>query len=149
MYVVGACLYMARVPERFAPGRFDYIVSCSNSSQSGPSMRCADVDAQWIWFSHCLALDLFRARRELRIRCESSRLLSSRLIALKKGSLMHLYRSPPPTPLRTSFHIFILCAAFAHYISIRRAYAFWHTVQALGGEAGRGAVCAALEGMRR
>lgn len=25
LYVVGACLYMARIPERFSPGTFDYI----------------------------------------------------------------------------------------------------------------------------
>ncbi|KAK0532890.1 hypothetical protein OC835_003183 [Tilletia horrida] len=25
MYIVGACLYMARIPERFAPGRFDLL----------------------------------------------------------------------------------------------------------------------------
>ncbi|KAK0546820.1 hypothetical protein OC845_004402 [Tilletia horrida] len=25
MYIIGACLYMARIPERFAPGRFDMV----------------------------------------------------------------------------------------------------------------------------
>ncbi len=34
------------------------------------------------------------------------------------------------------FHVLILAAAAAHYVSIRRAYAFWHTVEALGAEGG-------------
>lgn len=29
MYVVGACTYMLRIPERFSPGTFDYFVSQS------------------------------------------------------------------------------------------------------------------------
>ena len=75
LYVVGAGLYAARVPERFAPGRFDMIGA-----------------------SHQI------------------------------------------------FHVLILGAAAAHYVSIRRAYAFWHTVESLTPvEAGRGGVCAALQ----
>lgn len=76
LYVVGAALYAARVPERFAPGRFDLLGA-----------------------SHQI------------------------------------------------FHLLILAAAAAHYVSIRRAYAFWHTVEsvdsAVGG--GRAGVCAALQ----
>lgn len=75
LYVVGACLYAARIPERFAPGRFD----------------------------------LFGASHQI-------------------------------------FHLLILGAAAAHYVSIRRAYAFWHTVEALGADGGRAGVCAALQG---
>ncbi|KAJ1028594.1 hypothetical protein NDA16_001760 [Ustilago loliicola] len=77
LYVVGAGLYAARVPERFAPGRFDMLGA-----------------------SHQI------------------------------------------------FHVLILGAAAAHYVSIRRAYAFWHTVEALGGplDEGREGVCAALQG---
>ncbi|KAI3478697.1 hypothetical protein L1887_59334 [Cichorium endivia] len=75
LYVVGALLYAARVPERFAPGRFDMIGA-----------------------SHQI------------------------------------------------FHMLILAAAAAHYISIRRAYAFWHTVEAMGPlEGGKAGVCAALQ----
>ena len=75
LYVVGAGLYAARVPERFAPGRFDMLGA-----------------------SHQI------------------------------------------------FHVLILAAAAAHYISIRRAYAFWHTVEAVTADAGRAGVCAALQG---
>jgi hypothetical protein len=40
----------------------------------------------------------------------------------------------------------ILAAAAAHYISIRRAYAFWHTVEAMGPlDGGKAGVCAALQ----
>lgn len=74
LYVVGAGLYAARVPERFAPGRFDMLGA-----------------------SHQI------------------------------------------------FHVLILAAAAAHYVSIRRAYAFWHTVEAIGTDAGRQGVCAALQ----
>ncbi|SJX61828.1 related to Adiponectin receptor 1 [Sporisorium reilianum f. sp. reilianum] len=75
LYVVGALMYAARVPERFAPGRFDMLGA-----------------------SHQV------------------------------------------------FHVLILAAAAAHYVSIRRAYAFWHTVEALGGvDGGRAGVCAALQ----
>lgn len=75
LYVVGALMYAGRVPERFAPGRFDLLGA-----------------------SHQV------------------------------------------------FHVLILLAAAAHYVSIRRAYAFWHTVEALGtGEGGRAGVCAALQ----
>ncbi|SPO34754.1 related to Adiponectin receptor 1 [Pseudozyma flocculosa] len=73
LYVVGAVLYMLRVPERFAPGRFDLVGS-----------------------SHQI------------------------------------------------FHCLILLAAAAHYISLRRAYAFWHTVETMGG-VGKEGVCRALE----
>ncbi|SPO23243.1 related to Adiponectin receptor 1 [Ustilago trichophora] len=75
LYVIGATLYAARVPERFAPGRFDMVGA-----------------------SHQI------------------------------------------------FHVLILAAAAAHYVSIRRAYAFWHTVEAVGLEGGRAGVCAALQG---
>lgn len=76
LYVVGAGLYAARVPERFAPGRFDMLGA-----------------------SHQI------------------------------------------------FHVLILAAAAAHYISIRRAYGFWHTVESFGpSEMGRAGVCAALQG---
>ncbi|GAC96231.1 adiponectin receptor protein 1 [Pseudozyma hubeiensis SY62] len=75
LYVVGAGLYAARIPERFAPGRFDLLGA-----------------------SHQI------------------------------------------------FHVLILAAAIAHYVSIRRAYAFWHTVEATAGEVGRSGVCAALQG---
>ena len=73
LYIVGAGLYVARVPERFAPGRFDFVGS-----------------------SHQI------------------------------------------------FHVLILCAAAAHYVSLRRAYGFWHTVESLGG-VGREGVCLSLE----
>lgn len=73
LYVVGALLYAARIPERFAPGRFD----------------------------------LFGASHQI-------------------------------------FHVLILAAAAAHYVSLRRAYAFWHTVETLGSTGTQG-VCAALE----
>ncbi|PWN52951.1 HlyIII-domain-containing protein [Violaceomyces palustris] len=73
LYVIGAVLYMSRVPERLSPGRFDMIGS-----------------------SHQI------------------------------------------------FHMFILAAAASHYISIRRAYAFWHTVEGLGGQTGKEGVCLAL-----
>lgn len=73
LYVVGALLYAARIPERFAPGRFDLLGA-----------------------SHQI------------------------------------------------FHLLILAAAAAHYISLRRAYAFWHTVETLGSPSTQG-VCAALE----
>nr|CDI52599.1 related to Adiponectin receptor 1 [Melanopsichium pennsylvanicum 4] len=75
LYVIGACLYAARVPERFAPGKFDMVGA-----------------------SHQI------------------------------------------------FHVLILAAAAAHYISIRRAYAFWHTVEVIGSEGGKAGVCAALQG---
>ncbi|KAJ9478191.1 ADIPOR-like receptor IZH2 [Pseudozyma hubeiensis] len=75
LYVIGAGLYAARIPERFAPGRFDMVGA-----------------------SHQI------------------------------------------------FHVLILAAAVAHYVSIRRAYAFWHTVEATAGEVGRSGVCAALQG---
>ena len=78
LYVVGALLYACRVPERFAPGKFDYIGA-----------------------SHQI------------------------------------------------FHFFILGAAFAHYISLRRGYAFWHAVEALSGDKSSAAVCAALETWRK
>lgn len=61
LYVVGALLYALRIPERFAPGRFDYVGA-----------------------SHQI------------------------------------------------FHVFILVAAFAHYVSLRQAYTFWKTVEVLG-----------------
>ncbi|KDN47139.1 HlyIII-domain-containing protein [Tilletiaria anomala UBC 951] len=77
LYVVGALLYVFRVPERFAPGRFDYIGA-----------------------SHQI------------------------------------------------FHVFILLAAFAHYVSIRRGYAFWHTVEAIGSDRSAAAVCTTLEQWR-
>lgn len=73
LYVVGALLYAARIPERFAPGKFDLLGA-----------------------SHQI------------------------------------------------FHLLILAAAAAHYISLRRAYAFWHTVETLGSTGTQG-VCAALE----
>ncbi|KAN0060360.1 hypothetical protein ACQY0O_007689 [Thecaphora frezii] len=73
LYVVGAVLYMLRIPERFAPGRFDLVGS-----------------------SHQI------------------------------------------------FHCLILLAAAAHYVSLRRAYAFWHTVEILD-ETGRAGVCRALQ----
>lgn len=77
LYVLGAGLYAARVPERFAPGRFDMLGA-----------------------SHQI------------------------------------------------FHVLIFGAAAAHYVSIRRAYAFWHTVEAIRGplDVGREGVCAALQG---
>lgn len=75
LYVVGAGLYAARIPERFAPGRFDMLGA-----------------------SHQI------------------------------------------------FHVLILAAAAAHYISIRRAYAFWHTVESLSPlDGGRSGVCAVLQ----
>ncbi|TKY87139.1 hypothetical protein EX895_003816 [Sporisorium graminicola] len=75
LYVVGALLYAARIPERFAPGRFDMLGA-----------------------SHQV------------------------------------------------FHVLILAAAAAHYVSIRRAYAFWHTVEALSpADGARSGVCAALQ----
>ncbi|PWZ00517.1 HlyIII-domain-containing protein [Testicularia cyperi] len=73
LYVVGALLYALRIPERFAPGRFDLLGA-----------------------SHQI------------------------------------------------FHVLILAAAAAHYISLRRAYGFWHTVETLGGT-GKEGVCKALE----
>ncbi|CAO1638352.1 unnamed protein product [Sympodiomycopsis kandeliae] len=90
LYVAGALLYAMRVPERFAPGRFDY----------------------------------FGASHQI-------------------------------------FHTFILLAAFSHYVCIRRAYTFWHTVQVvspgqpgteLGNRAleiGKHAVCGALDAWQR
>lgn len=76
LYVVGALLYALRVPERFAPGRFDMVGA-----------------------SHQI------------------------------------------------FHVLILAAAAAHYISIRRAYAFWHMVESLSPlDGGRAGVCASLQG---
>ncbi|CAD7059877.1 unnamed protein product [Tilletia caries] len=86
MYIVGACMYAARVPERFAPGRFDLLGA-----------------------SHQL------------------------------------------------FHVFILFAAFAHYIALRRSYAFWHSVEhvasaVVGGDGagwGRESVCLLLEAHRQ
>ncbi|KAE8268276.1 hypothetical protein A4X09_0g4064 [Tilletia walkeri] len=56
-----------------------------------------------------------------------------------------------------SFHIFILFAAFAHYISLRQSYAFWHSVEHISGAAaavgahgwGREQVCSLLEAHRR
>lgn len=76
LYVVGAVLYAARVPERFAPGKFDMLGA-----------------------SHQI------------------------------------------------FHVLILAAAAAHYVSIRRAYAFWHTVESFNSaaESARAGVCAALQ----
>lgn len=58
LYVVGALIYLARFPERVAPGKFDYIGA-----------------------SHQI------------------------------------------------FHVAILLAAAAHYVGLRRAYTFWHTVE--------------------
>ncbi|KAE8212951.1 hypothetical protein CF327_g3485 [Tilletia walkeri] len=86
MYIIGACMYAARIPERFAPGRFDLLGA-----------------------SHQL------------------------------------------------FHIFILFAAFAHYISLRQSYAFWHSVEHISGAAAavgahgwvREQVCSLLEAHRR
>lgn len=79
LYIVGACMYMARIPERFSPGTFD----------------------------------IFGASHQI-------------------------------------FHILILFAAFCHYISIRRAHVFWHTVETI--ESGSGtateAVCQAFEALR-
>lgn len=75
LYVVGAGLYAARVPERFRPGRFDIVGA-----------------------SHQI------------------------------------------------FHVLILAAAASHYVSIRKAYAFWHTVETVGGVGGREEVCRALQG---
>jgi len=83
MYIIGACLYMARVPERFAPGRFDLLGA-----------------------SHQI------------------------------------------------FHVFILAAAFTHYIALRQSYAFWHSVEHMpsakltGGAWGREQVCLLLEAHR-
>ncbi len=79
LYIVGALLYAMRVPERFYPGRFDYLGA-----------------------SHQI------------------------------------------------FHCLILAAAWSHYISLRRGYAFWHTVEALGPDSDRSsaAVCVALETYR-
>lgn len=79
LYIIGACMYMARIPERFAPGMFD----------------------------------LFGASHQI-------------------------------------FHILILIAAFCHYISIRRAHGFWHTVEAINFVSGSPteAVCQAFETLR-
>ncbi|PWN32913.1 HlyIII-domain-containing protein [Meira miltonrushii] len=79
LYIVGACMYMARIPERFSPGTFD----------------------------------LFGASHQI-------------------------------------FHILILFAAFCHYISIRRAHVFWHTVEAVTSGPGTAteAVCQAFEILR-
>jgi adiponectin receptor len=74
MYVIGALLYMARIPERLSPGTFDY----------------------------------FGASHQI-------------------------------------FHVLILLAAASHYICIRRSYTFWHTVEALDGNA----VCNAFESLRQ
>lgn len=76
LYVAGALLYACRVPERFAPGRFDYLGA-----------------------SHQI------------------------------------------------FHTFILLAALAHYVCLRRAYTFWHaSVRADGAAAAldREAICRLL-----
>lgn len=83
LYILGACLYMARIPERLSPGTFDY----------------------------------FGASHQL-------------------------------------FHVLILIAAFCHYVCIRRAHIFWHTVEAIasndGGtqRAATQAVCAAFDTLR-
>lgn len=84
LYVIGAGLYVLRIPERFSPGTFDY----------------------------------FGASHQI-------------------------------------FHVLILLAAFSHYVSIRRSYTFWHTVEALedynkytGTNGAVSAVCAAFQKLR-
>lgn len=74
-YVVGALLYAFRIPERFAPGRFDF----------------------------------FGASHQV-------------------------------------FHVFILLAAFSHYVCLRRAYSFWHATTADGGAEpfGRQLICSLM-----
>ena len=41
----------------------------------------------------------------------------------------------------TSFHCFVLAAAWTHYLAVCRAYHFWHSVETIGGHAGSQAVC--------
>jgi len=48
-------------------------------------------------------------------------------------------------PLTRSFHCFVLIAAAMHYVAVCRGYLFWHSIEELGGSAGTGAVCAALD----
>ncbi|PWN44061.1 adipor-like receptor, partial [Ceraceosorus guamensis] len=74
MYIIGALLYTLRIPERFAPGKFDYIGA-----------------------SHQI------------------------------------------------FHVFILFAALAHYVCIRRAHSFWKVAASLSTSTTLEGVCRALE----
>lgn len=103
LYIAGALLYANRIPEKFFPGKFDYLGA-----------------------SHQI------------------------------------------------FHVFILLAAFCHYVSLRRAFNFWHSVTLIDGisakmgvgngwfggilgkkvedkvaEVGKEAVCFALDRLRR